>query len=113
MDHYHQCTVTVTPKAAPMLTPNTTAVFITKEVPVSTHYPADPSYTTLMELLQHNHSPEDEKKTVKSVLSTIKTASSSSRVAPSLAVATRGLSFAERLLLPSDPALKKISQRAY
>ena len=63
----------------------------------------------------HNHHSEDEKNTVKSVLSTIKTASSSSRVAPSLVVAnaTGGLSAAERLMLPSDRAMKKVSQRAY
>ena len=63
----------------------------------------------------HNHHSEDEKNTVKSVLSTIKTASSSSRVAPSLVVAnaTGGLSAADRLMLPSDRAMKKVSQRAY
>ena len=60
----------------------------------------------------HNHHSEDEKNTVKSVLSTIKTASSSSRVAPSLVVAG-GLSAAERLMLPSFRAMKKVSQRAY
>ena len=63
----------------------------------------------------HNHHSEDEKNTVKSVLSTIKTASSSSRVAPSLVVAnaTGDLSAADRLMLPSDRAMKKVSQRAY
>ena len=63
----------------------------------------------------HNHRSDDELNTVKSVISTIKTASSSSRIAPSLAVAnaTSGLSAAERLLLPSLSAMKKVSQRAY
>ena len=48
-------TATVTPKAAPTVIHNTSAVCITRDMLASPHYPADPSYTTLMEKSSDNH----------------------------------------------------------
>ena len=97
---------------------NTSAVFITRDIPASTHYPADPSYTTLMEKSSDNHHYITTIQKMKRTQLDLFSPPSRQPLpphAPSLvaANATRGLSAAERLMLPSDRAMKKVSQRAY